>query len=161
MLDKTGTVTEGTPAVTEVVPLGGAEAELLEVAAAVEAVSAHPLAAAITAYARENGFVPSVRPEDFENLSGRGLRARLDGAEVLAGNRRLLEEGGVDVSALAEQADRLAAQGQTPMYFARDGRLLGLSRGGPGEGHQRRRHCQDERTGHPHRAPHRRQPGRR
>ena len=126
VLDKTGTVTEGTPAVTEVVPLGGAEAELLEVAAAVEAVSAHPLAAAITAYARENGFVPSVRPEDFENLSGRGLRARLDGAEVLAGNRRLLEEGGVDVSALAEQADRLAAQGQTPMYFARDGRLLGL-----------------------------------
>ena len=126
VLDKTGTVTEGTPAVTEVVPLGGAEAELLEVAAAVEAVSAHPLAAAITAYARENGFVPSVHPEDFENLSGRGLRARLDGAEVLAGNRRLLEEGGVDVSALAEQADRLAAQGQTPMYFARDGRLLGL-----------------------------------
>ncbi|MCI6054057.1 heavy metal translocating P-type ATPase [Dysosmobacter sp.] len=126
VLDKTGTVTEGTPAVTEVVPLSGAEAELLEAAAAVEAVSAHPLAAAITAYARENGFVPSVHPEDFENLSGRGLRARLDGAEVLAGNRRLLEEGGVDVSALAEQADRLAAQGQTPMYFARDGRLLGL-----------------------------------
>ncbi len=127
VLDKTGTVTEGTPAVTEVVPLGGAEAELLEVAAAVEAVSAHPLAAAITAYARENGFVPSARPEDFENLSGRGLRARLNGAEVLAGNRRLLEESGVDVSALAEQAERLAAQGQTPMYFARDGRLLGLS----------------------------------
>ncbi len=126
VLDKTGTVTEGTPAVTEILPLGCTEAELLRTAAAVEAVSAHPLAAAITTCAKSRGLEPAVRPEGFENLSGRGLRAQLEGAEVLAGNRRLLEEGGVDVSPLSEQADRLSAQGQTPMYFARDGRLLGL-----------------------------------
>ena len=126
VLDKTGTVTEGTPAVTEVLPLETEETELLTVAAAVEAVSAHPLAAAITRYAEEKGLTGLPRPENFENLSGRGLRARLVGTEVLAGNRRLLEEGGVDVSPLAEQADRLASQGQTPMYFARDGVLLGL-----------------------------------
>ena len=126
VLDKTGTVTEGTPAVTEILPLGCTEAELLRTAAAVEAVSAHPLASAITTCAKSRGLESAVRPEGFENLSGRGLRAQLEGAEVLAGNRRLLEEGGVDVSPLSEQADRLSAQGQTPMYFARDGRLLGL-----------------------------------
>ena len=126
VLDKTGTVTEGTPAVTEVIPLEGDESELVALAAAVEAVSAHPLAAAITTYAKEKGFTDLPRPERFENLSGRGLRADLDGAEVLAGNRRLLEERGIDVSRLAAQADRLAAQGQTPMYFARSGQLLGL-----------------------------------
>ena len=76
--------------------------------------------------------VPEGAPIDYAALYEsrepllRRAFSRLDGAEVLAGNRRLLEEGGVDVSALAEQADRLAAQGQTPMYFARDGRLLGL-----------------------------------
>ena len=126
VLDKTGTVTEGTPAVTEVIPLEGDKSELVALAAAVEAVSAHPLAAAITTYAKGKGFTDLSRPERFENLSGRGLRADLDGAEVLAGNRRLLEERGIDVSRLAEQADRLAAQGQTPMYFARGGQLLGL-----------------------------------
>ena len=65
-------------------------------------------------------------PEKFENLSGRGLRAVLNGADVLAGNRRLMEESGVDLSALERDAERLAGQGQTPMYFTRDGKLLGL-----------------------------------
>ena len=92
----------------------------------VEAVSAHPLANAITAYAQAHGFGGTARPERFENLSGRGLRAELDGETVLAGNRRLLEEQGVDVTPLASDAERLAAQGQTPMYFARGGALLGL-----------------------------------
>lgn len=126
VLDKTGTVTEGTPAVTEVLSLKEDELELVAVAAAVEAISAHPLATAITTYAKEKGFTDLPRPERFENLSGRGLRADLGGTEVLAGNRRLLEERGIDVSRLAEQADRMATQGQTPMYFAQNGQLLGL-----------------------------------
>ena len=126
VLDKTGTVTEGTPAVTEVLPYQCAASDLLAAAAAVEAVSAHPLATAITAYAQERGFGDTARPERFENLSGRGLKAELDGETVLAGNRRLLEEQGVDVAPLAADAERLAAQGQTPMYFARGGALLGL-----------------------------------
>ncbi|WP_308527953.1 heavy metal translocating P-type ATPase, partial [uncultured Oscillibacter sp.] len=126
VLDKTGTVTEGTPAVTEVLPYQCAADDLLAAAAAVEAVSAHPLANAITAYAQAHGFGGTARPERFENLSGRGLKAELDGETVLAGNRRLLEEQGVDVTPLAADAERLAAQGQTPMYFARGGALLGL-----------------------------------
>ena len=126
VLDKTGTVTEGAPAVTAVIPLQCEASDLLSTAAAVEAVSAHPLAEAISRYAAEQGLSGLSRPEHFENLSGRGLKADLDGAVVLAGNRRLLEGHGVDVSPLAEDAARLAAQGQTPMYFAREGILLGL-----------------------------------
>ena len=126
VLDKTGTVTEGAPAVTEVLPHQCTSDDLLSAAAAVEAVSAHPLANAITAYAKEHGHGDPARPESFENLSGRGLRAELGGVTVLAGNRRLLEESGVDVTPLSADAERLSAQGQTPMYFARDGELLGL-----------------------------------
>ena len=126
VLDKTGTVTEGTPAVTEVLPYQCAADDLPSAAAAVEAVSAHPLANAITAYAQEHGYGGTARPESFENLSGRGLKAVLGGETVLAGNRRLLEEHGVDVSPLASDAERLSAQGQTPMYFAKGGALLGL-----------------------------------
>ena len=126
VLDKTGTVTEGKPAVTEFHPLGCGEAELLATAAAVEAVSAHPLAQAICAYAREQGLEALPRPEHFENLSGRGLKATLEGSVILAGNRRLLEEQGVDTAPLRKTAAALSAQGQTPMYFAKNGALLGL-----------------------------------
>ena len=126
VLDKTGTVTQGTPAVTEIVPWETSEEALLNTAAAVEAVSSHPLADAITACARERGIQPQARPESFENLSGRGLKATLEGKTVLAGNRRLLQEHGVDPAPLQDRAEAFSAQGQTPMYFALDGRLLGL-----------------------------------
>ena len=126
VLDKTGTVTQGTPAVTEVVPWETSQEALLTTAAAVEAVSSHPLADAITACAKERGIQPEQRPESFENLSGRGLKATLEGKTVLAGNRRLLQEHGVDPAPLQEQAEALSAQGQTPMFFALDGQLLGL-----------------------------------
>ena len=126
VLDKTGTVTQGTPAVTEIVPWETSQEALLTTAAAVEAVSSHPLADAITACAKERGIQPEQRPEAFENLSGRGLKATLEGKTVLAGNRRLLQEHGVDPAPLQEQAEALSAQGQTPMFFALDGQLLGL-----------------------------------
>ena len=126
VLDKTGTVTEGHPAVTEIVPYGCEAADLLTAAAAIEGASAHPLAAAITAYAAEKGMATLVKPEQFENLSGRGLKATLEGREILAGNRRLMEEAGIDLSPLLERAEQLAAQGETPMFFAQDGALLGL-----------------------------------
>ena len=99
---------------------------LLTIAAAVESVSAHPLAAAITAYASSQGLGALPKPESFENLSGKGLRAVLNGETVLGGNRRLLEEAGVDVTPLLKEAERLSNQGQTPMFFAKGGVLLGL-----------------------------------
>ena len=126
VLDKTGTVTEGAPRVTRIVPYGCEESELLRTAAAVEAVSAHPLAQAICAYAGEQGLTDLPQPEQFENRSGRGLMAILEGANILAGNRRLLEEQGVDAQPLAQKAQALAGSGQTAMYFAKDGALLGL-----------------------------------
>ena len=126
VLDKTGTVTQGTPTVTELVSWETSQEDLLSTAAAVEAVASHPLADAITAFAKERNIQPGQRPETFENLSGRGLKATLEGKTILAGNRRLLQEHGVDPAPLQERAEALSAQGQTPMYFARDGRLLGL-----------------------------------
>ena len=126
VLDKTGTVTKGEPAVTSVVPYQCGGDTLLTVAAAVESVSAHPLAAAITAYASSQGLGAFPKPESFENLSGKGLRAVLNGETVLGGNRRLLEEAGVDVTPLLKEAERLSNQGQTPMFFAKGGVLLGL-----------------------------------
>lgn len=126
VLDKTGTVTQGKPAVTSVIPCNCDEPSLLSTAAAVEAVSSHPLADAITAFAAEKGLAGQPRPDSFENLSGRGLKAEWQGETVLAGNRRLLEEHGVDLSPLTAEAHRLSAQGQTPMFFAKSGILLGL-----------------------------------
>ncbi len=126
VLDKTGTVTKGEPAVTKVVPLNCEEAVLLQTAAAVESISAHPLAQAITAYAKEKGLTGLSRPSAFENLSGRGLLATWEGKTILAGNQRLLEEHGISPAPLLTLAGQLSAQGETPMFFAADGHLLGL-----------------------------------
>ena len=126
VLDKTGTVTEGKPAVTEIRSLDMEENDFLRLAAGVESVSQHPLASAIVEAAKARELSASAVPEKFENLSGRGLRAAVDGKTVLAGNRRLMEENGIDLGALKQDAARLSALGQTPMYFAAEGRPLGL-----------------------------------
>ena len=126
VLDKTGTVTKGEPEVTSVVPYQCGGDVLLRTAAAVEAASAHPLAAAIVRYADTQDLGELPHPAELENLSGRGLRANLEGEPVLAGNRRLMEEAGVDAGPLLAEAERLAGQGQTPMFFARGSVLLGM-----------------------------------
>ena len=129
VLDKTGTVTEGAPRVTDVVLAEGtAEVDLLFAAAALERRSEHPLASAICAYADEvaPGIDRGVSIEDFEQIPGGGLVAAVDGRVTLAGNARLMEEGEVDVSALAPQAEALARQAKTPLYVSSDGTLLGI-----------------------------------
>ena len=127
VLDKTGTVTEGKPAVQSVVPATGVtESELLTIAAAAETGSGHPLAKAVMEYAAKHQIPQPAAPKQLENLSGRGLRAKIDDSVVLAGSRRLLEESGVDISELMLSADACAAQGQTLLWFARDNQLLGL-----------------------------------
>ena len=124
VLDKTGTITEGRPAVTDLLPAPGVgKQELLRVAAALEKPSEHPLAEAILAAA---GEMPLPEAEKFEALPGRGVRAFVDGREHLAGNLRLMEEQGVDAGWAASEAERLAKEGKTPLYFAAEGRLLGL-----------------------------------
>lgn len=128
ILDKTGTVTEGDPKVTEVWSIeGDFENRLLAMVASAEALSQHPLAQAILAEAESRGLeLPETDPGSLETLSGMGLRSRTDGRILAIGNRRLMEETGVDISAATERARLLAAQGQTPMFVAEDGVLLGL-----------------------------------
>lgn len=129
VLDKTGTITEGKPRVTDVrLAAGVDEVELARVAAALERKSEHPLAQAVCDYVDEShaGADASVDAANFEQVAGGGVRATIDGAPAIAGNARLMASAGVDVSALASQADELAAQAKTPLYFALDGRALGL-----------------------------------
>ncbi len=123
VLDKTGTVTEGRPGVTEVVPNGISERELLQLAAAVEAGSEHPLARAVLARARElgaGGSESAARPvlEDFQSDAGSGVAARVDGRRVVIGNRRLMHKRGVGIEEGESQAARLEEQGRTVMWIA-------------------------------------------
>lgn len=122
VLDKTGTVTTGQPAVTDVVEL---DARLLPVAHALEAASAHPLAAAVTAYCAEKNI--SLSPvTDFSAPEGQGLTAKLNGETVWGGNARLAAAMGCDISALSTAAEELAAKGRTPLYFGVGATPLGL-----------------------------------
>ena len=123
VLDKTGTLTRGKPAVTGVVPAGGfTEKELLRLAAAAEVGSEHPLAEAIVARAKELGLDLS-NASAFESVTGRGIRAKVDGREVLVGNRALMEGAG---AGLEIRAGELARGGTTPMYVSVDGEIAGL-----------------------------------
>ncbi len=126
ILDKTGTVTEGRPQVTDVVPAGETdEATLLGLAASLEAVSEHPLAAAVTAAAEAHGV--AVQPvEGFEAHTGRGVTGEVAGQPVAFGNGALMKARGVDVSPLQARADELAALGRTPMFLAVGETLLGV-----------------------------------
>jgi P-type Cu+ transporter len=126
VLDKTGTLTRGRPAVTELVPADGfSEEELLRLAAAAEVGSEHPLAAAIVARAEELGLVLP-KAEAFESVTGRGVEASVEGREVLVGNRALLDEIGVRAEDLEGRAGALAHEGATPVYVVVDGGIAGL-----------------------------------
>ncbi len=148
VFDKTGTLTEGEMELTDVISLGGderladggeptpdggrltareglSEDEVLRIAAAAERDSEHPLARAVVEGANERGLdVPD--PEAFENVPGRGIRATVEGNEVLVGNRGLLRENGVDLTGAEETMERLEREGKTAMLVARDGDLIGV-----------------------------------
>ena len=129
VLDKTGTVTAGKPRVTDVeLAAGVTEAGLVRVACALERKSEHPLAEAVCTYADEThpGVDAGARVEGFEQVAGGGLAGAVDGRRVLAGNVRLMEKSGVDLGGLAQRADALAAEAKTPLFFAADGRAIGL-----------------------------------
>jgi Cu+-exporting ATPase len=127
VIDKTGTLTEGKPRLVTVQAAGSiTEPDLLRLAAAVERASEHPLAAAIVAGARERGLEPAMA-EQFESLSGQGVRGRIDGWPVLVGNRVFLEGAGVRVpEKLVETADALRRDGQSVVFVGVDGQATGL-----------------------------------
>jgi Cu+-exporting ATPase len=126
VFDKTGTLTQGRPSVTDVLARDGLpEAELLALAAALEKGSEHPLGEAVVREAESRGL--ALPPANaFEALPGRGVRGEVAGRKVLLGNERILAEEGIAAGALAEDAERLAAAGKTPMFVVADGRTAGL-----------------------------------
>ena len=124
VFDKTGTLTMGEPRVVEIVAADGStEDDALRAAASVDRGSDHPLALAIVQRA-EGLDVPQMA--GFENLEGRGARAEIAGEPVLVGNRRLMDEQGIDLGALDAQAERLKGEGRTVVHVAKGGRMLGL-----------------------------------
>ena len=126
VLDKTGTVTEGKPLVTDVLCAANVtEEELLCAAASLEKPSGHPLADAIVKET-ERRSIPLCAVSDFAAVAGGGVQAVQDGKTLYAGNDRYMESIGADTAALRDAAARLAAQGKTPLYFAEDRRLLGV-----------------------------------
>ena len=126
VLDKTGTITRGQPALTDILPEPNIkEDELLRLAASAERPSEHPLAAAVVAGARSREIVLS-QPSGFDSITGKGVRASVEGHPVLIGNQALLREAGIDMAALEAQADRLSTDGKTPLLVAIDGRPAGV-----------------------------------
>jgi Cu+-exporting ATPase len=123
VLDKTGTITCGTPTVTDILPSGFDEATLLRLSAAAEAGSEHPLGEAIVRAAAERGL-ERPRAEDFQAEAGHGIAARVEGRQILVGSARLMAAHGVPADTVAAQ--RLADAGKTPLYVAVDNQPAGL-----------------------------------
>jgi len=126
VIDKTGTLTEGKPKLVSVEPFEGFDSNtLLRLAGTLERGSEHPLAAAIVRGAEERGIVLT-SAEGFESLTGRGVRGRIDNLSIALGNRKLLEELGVDPGPSVQRADALRGDGQTVMFVVVDNRVAGL-----------------------------------
>lgn len=126
VLDKTGTLTEGKPVVTDIVTMDGVDQEvLLAIAASLEKPSEHPLATAIVVMGKQRNL-PLTEVQDFLAIHGRGVQGTLGGRLCYGGNPALMEEVGIDISPLKESGEQLATQGKTPLYFATKNILLGF-----------------------------------
>ncbi|WP_027406775.1 heavy metal translocating P-type ATPase [Anaerovibrio sp. RM50] len=124
VMDKTGTITEGKPQVTDVLAINMTEGELLSLAAALEKNSEHPLAEAVVNYAEAKG-ITAVEAEDFQAVIGRGVRGIINGESYLAGNEAFMEEQGMDISGYSQDLIRLSKEGKTVLLFADGKKLLG------------------------------------
>lgn len=125
VLDKTGTVTEGKPTVMKVISNTISEEELLKIAASCEQVSEHPLGQAIVNSAKEKGM-ELLHVEEFQSITGQGIKAVLEGQTYLIGNKKLCIEQNIDYSEYEQAASEIAGKGQTPMFVAHDGKVIGL-----------------------------------
>ena len=125
VLDKTGTITEGKPQVTDVIPIGIGEEELVSIAAGIEKGSEHPLADAILEYAKNKNIIPQSM-QNYQAIFGKGIKAGKDNIIYLAGNAGMLEEQGIDIANIKQTMDGLADDGKTPLIFAKGQELLGI-----------------------------------
>ena len=124
IFDKTGTITVGKPTVTDIISTD--KRLLLETAAAVESVSQHPLAKAVTEYAKENGFEIKNRPESTQNISGKGIICKIGENGILLGSAALLTENGVDISGYTDEANRLSTEGKSLIFVSIGGKAAGV-----------------------------------
>lgn len=125
VLDKTGTITEGKPAVTDIISDRTDKSELLTVAASLEKMSGHPLADAIVAKAENDGIVLKAI-DDFSLIPGQGITGIIEGKRCYAGNRKLMKAAGIEIGDFADIGEAFAASGKTPLYFALEKKLLGI-----------------------------------
>lgn len=126
VFDKTGTITEGKPTVTDVLTMEGSSPDnLLQITASAEKGSEHPLGQAIVAGAQDKEL-EFLKVDGFNSITGRGIEAQINGQTVFVGNRKLMDERGIALTTLEGDSDRLASEGKTPMYVAVDGRLAGI-----------------------------------
>ena len=125
VLDKTGTVTVGEPVVTDIVPHDCGETALLEAAYSLESHSEHPLAKAVTDYAKNNN-ISLKEISDYRTYAGSGLSAVMDGAEIFGGNKRFISERCIVPADMIKKAEQLAENGKTPLYFSKGNKLLGI-----------------------------------
>ena len=125
VLDKTGTMTQGKPQVTEVIPIDMSEDELLKFAASIEAFSEHPLAKSIVQYVQEKQLDYTL-VDSFEMIQGQGLKGVFNGHELLSGNKRLMSDHDIDLSSVQSISQELASIGKTPLYYAYQGHLIGM-----------------------------------
>ncbi len=123
-LDKTGTITEGKPVVTDIIPVGISENELLEIACSLEAKSEHPLAKAIVNDGNEK-HISLFETEDFEALSGNGVKAKIDGSLIYGGSKKYISTI-TNIDSLKKQADALSEAGKTPLFFVKDNQFIGM-----------------------------------
>ena len=125
VLDKTGTITQGKPVVTDLISQQQSDDDLLRLAASLERLSEHPLARAITTEAERRQLV--LEPvENFEQIPGQGIRGTINGHACLAGNRKLMHTHGLESATLDDLQNTMAEQGKTPLFFAKDGHLIGM-----------------------------------
>lgn len=126
IFDKTGTITEGKPKVTDIITANGiSETELLTLAASAEKGSEHPLGEAIVKDAEEKNL-PLMKTDFFNALPGHGIEGTIDGKKMLLGNKKLMKEHNISLADLSEESDRLAEQGKTPMYITINGEIAGI-----------------------------------
>lgn len=125
VLDKTGTITQGTPEVTDIQAFGMEKQELLKIAGALEKKSEHPLAEAVLKKAEEEGILlPEV--QEFQAVPGKGIQGKIQGIQYYAGNLKFMEEQQIDTSKVEKQVERLAEEGKTPLIFATEEQVLGI-----------------------------------
>ncbi len=125
ILDKTGTITEGKPEVTDIVTIKLSEEELLRLVASAEKGSEHPLGEAIVKNAESKGLVLA-KTDNFQSITGQGIEVLVDGKNILVGNYKLMDAKKISIANLAKQSDQLAAEGKTPMFVAIDGEIEGI-----------------------------------